>query len=137
MLVKGIALTFDSVIASRYCAVSRDRALIVAVPNDTLYDGEDESPYGHEWPASRLTLTDMARLRIISNQIRKPVNQLLKEAVEFYTTGKIPSSAWILGGNGATQLACPSKSKQRSKKIRLKKIKAEATSVPVEQTLFH
>lgn len=90
MLVKGIALTFDSVIASRYCAVSRDRALIVAVHNDTLSDGEDESPYGHEWPASRLTLTDMARLRIISNQIRKPVNQLLKEAVEFYTTEKLP-----------------------------------------------
>jgi hypothetical protein len=60
------------------------------VSHESPNNGEDETPYGHEWPASRLTLTDMARLRIISNQIRKPVNQLLKEAVEYYTTEKLP-----------------------------------------------
>ena len=74
----------------RYCALDCDRALIVTVTIDNPTDGDDEIPYGHEWPASKLTLTDMARLRIISNQIRKPVNQLLKEAVEYYTTEKLP-----------------------------------------------
>ncbi|MEL7499537.1 MAG: hypothetical protein AAFN77_18180 [Planctomycetota bacterium] len=43
----------------------------------------------------------MARLRIISNQVRKPVNQLLKEAVEYYTTEKLPEfgvdSTWKWG----------------------------------------
>ena len=68
----------------------RDRALIILVVNENPTEGENETPYGHEWPASRLTLTDMARLRIISNQVRKPVNQLLKEAVEYYTTEKLP-----------------------------------------------
>lgn len=32
----------------------------------------------------------MARLRMISNEVRMPVNQLLKEAVEYYTAHKLP-----------------------------------------------
>lgn len=60
------------------------------IANEFPPRGEQESPYGHEWPASRLTLTDMARLRMISNEVRMPVNQLLKEAVEYYTAQKLP-----------------------------------------------
>lgn len=44
-----------------------------------------QSAYGYEWPASRLTGENMCRLRLLSNRLKRPVNQLIKEAVESYT----------------------------------------------------
>ena len=41
-----------------------------------------ESEY--QWPASRLEHEQMTALRRISNQVGRPVNQLIKEASELY-----------------------------------------------------
>ena len=41
-----------------------------------------ESEY--QWPASRLEHDQMTALRRLSNQIGRPINQLIKEAAELY-----------------------------------------------------
>jgi len=43
-------------------------------------------PYGYQWPASRLSRRDMARLTIVSNIVKRPLNQLIKEAVAAYAS---------------------------------------------------
>ena len=48
-----------------------------------------KEPYGYQWPASRLSRFDMARLTIISNRTKTPLNQLLKEALETYVTSRL------------------------------------------------
>ena len=45
-----------------------------------------KEPYGYQWPASRLSRYEMARLTIVSNQVKRPLNQLIKEAVDAYAT---------------------------------------------------
>ena len=49
-----------------------------------IYDTWGDSPYGYQWPASRLSRHEMGRLTIVSKEVRKPLNQLIKEAVSFY-----------------------------------------------------
>jgi predicted DNA-binding protein len=39
---------------------------------------------GYPWPASRLNSEDMARLVILRSQTKRPITQLLHEAVEAY-----------------------------------------------------
>ena len=38
----------------------------------------------HQWPASRLTNNEMTALRRLSNQVGRPVNQLIRESVVVY-----------------------------------------------------
>ena len=38
----------------------------------------------HAWPADRLTFDRMTDLRRLSNQLGRPVNQLIREAVTLY-----------------------------------------------------
>ena len=49
-----------------------------------IYEKWDDAPYGYQWPASRLSRHEMARLTIVSNSVKRPLNQLIKEAVCFY-----------------------------------------------------
>lgn len=42
-------------------------------------------PYGYQWPASRLSRHQMEKLTIIANHLGRPVNQILKEAVDDFT----------------------------------------------------
>lgn len=45
----------------------------------------DGDRMGYQWPASRLTAEDMAKLHEIRLQTKKPINQLLHEAaIVFY-----------------------------------------------------
>ncbi len=39
---------------------------------------------GYRWPASQLSRTDMRQLKLASVQLRRPITQLLKEAVQSY-----------------------------------------------------
>jgi len=41
-------------------------------------------PYGYQWPASRLSRYEMSKLTVAANKLKRPLNQLLKEAVDFY-----------------------------------------------------
>jgi hypothetical protein len=55
-----------------------------------LHDDEHEQiPSGHQWPASRLSFLDMRRLTYVSNKVKRPINQIIKEAVIAYTTTMI------------------------------------------------
>ena len=40
----------------------------------------------YQWPASRLAYDDVRRLTIVSNHVKRPINQLIKEAVDLYAT---------------------------------------------------
>ena len=44
----------------------------------------DSPIYGIRWPANRLTSAQMSRLRQISKDVRLPITQLLKDAVDVY-----------------------------------------------------
>jgi len=44
----------------------------------------DNRRMGYQWPASRLTAEDMAKLHEIRVETKKPINQLLHEAVEVF-----------------------------------------------------
>ena len=44
----------------------------------------DSSVYGIPWPANRLTYGQMRTLRQISKDVRLPITQLLKDAVDLY-----------------------------------------------------
>ena len=46
--------------------------------------GQDTEPYGYQWPASRLSRHEMAKLTVVSNAMKRPLNQLIKEAVDHY-----------------------------------------------------
>ena len=46
----------------------------------------DSQIYGSKWPANRLTYGQMRTLRQISKDVRVPVTQLLKDAVDVYLT---------------------------------------------------
>ena len=37
---------------------------------------------GYQWPASRLTADDMHKLHLLRMETKKPINQLIHEAVE-------------------------------------------------------
>jgi hypothetical protein len=41
-------------------------------------------PVGYQWPASRLTETNRQALVRLSKTLKRPMNQVLKEAVQFY-----------------------------------------------------
>lgn len=43
-----------------------------------------KEPYGYQWPASRLSRFEMGKLTIASNRLKRPLNQLIKEAVDAY-----------------------------------------------------
>jgi hypothetical protein len=45
---------------------------------------KDNGRMGYQWPASRLTVEDMAKLHEIRVATKKPINQLLHEAVCSY-----------------------------------------------------
>jgi hypothetical protein len=47
-----------------------------------LSKSDHDAALGYQWPASRLTDTDMRRLRLLSNLTRLPCNELLHVAVE-------------------------------------------------------
>ena len=44
----------------------------------------DSLIYGMKWPANRLTSGQMRTLRMISKDVRTPITQLLKDAVDVY-----------------------------------------------------
>ena len=44
----------------------------------------DSQIYGSKWPANRLTYGQMRTLRQISKDVRVPITQLLKDAVDVY-----------------------------------------------------
>ena len=44
----------------------------------------DSQIYGSKWPANRLTYRQMRTLRQISKDVRVPITQLLKDAVDVY-----------------------------------------------------
>ena len=46
----------------------------------------DSLVYGMQWPANRLTYGQMRTLRQISKDVRLPITQLLKDAVDVYLT---------------------------------------------------
>ena len=46
----------------------------------------DSQIYGSKWPANRLTYRQMRTLRQISKDVRLPITQLLKDAVDVYLT---------------------------------------------------
>ena len=46
----------------------------------------DSQIYGIPWPANRLTYRQMRTLRQISKDVRLPITQLLKDAVDVYLT---------------------------------------------------
>lgn len=48
-----------------------------------------DDPYGYQWPASRLSRNEMARLTIVSNTVKRPLNQLIKEACDFYANAML------------------------------------------------
>ena len=52
--------------------------------NDTLGVNPDSLIYGIRWPANRLTSSQMRTLRQISRDVRLPITQLLKDAVDVY-----------------------------------------------------
>ena len=41
-------------------------------------------PCGYQWPASRLSRYEMAKLTVASNKLKRPLNQLIREAVDHY-----------------------------------------------------
>ena len=45
---------------------------------------EDTTKSNYKWPASRLSYEHMRQLTIISNRVKRPINQLIMEAVESY-----------------------------------------------------
>jgi hypothetical protein len=55
-------------------------------------DDAPEVPSGYKWPASRLSNENMRRLTILSNRVKRPINQLIKEAVESYTAMMIETT---------------------------------------------
>lgn len=50
----------------------------------TIVDDRDALIYGMKWPANRLTSGQMRTLRMISKDVRTPITQLLKDAVDVY-----------------------------------------------------
>ena len=44
---------------------------------------------GYSWPGNRLTYLDMRRLTYVANMTKRPINQIIKEAVGAYTTTMI------------------------------------------------
>jgi len=44
----------------------------------------DNDRMGYQWPASRLTAEDMAKLHKIRLRTKKPINQLLHEAAQVF-----------------------------------------------------
>ena len=64
--------------AQDQCAESPAEALPVPVDEAAwLFQPGDQ-----KWPASRLSFYDMMRLRMLSNKLAKPVNQVIQLAVE-------------------------------------------------------
>jgi hypothetical protein len=52
-----------------------------------LTDDECESISAeYRWPGNRLSYLDMRRLTYVSNNTKRPINQIIKEAVAAYTT---------------------------------------------------
>ncbi len=49
----------------------------------------EKIPSGNRWPGSRLSFLDMRRLTYVSNKVKRPINQIIKEAVIAYTTTMI------------------------------------------------
>ena len=47
-------------------------------------ENPDSPIYGIRWPANRLTSSQMRTLRQISKDVRLPITQLLKDAVDVY-----------------------------------------------------
>lgn len=53
-------------------------------------DAEHEAiPSGNRWPGNRLSHLDMRRLTYVSNKVKRPINQIIKEAVIAYTEAMI------------------------------------------------
>ena len=62
-----------------------------------IYETWDKDPYGYQWPASRLSRHEMARLTIVSNRVKRPLNQLIKEAVDLYATMMLEELGYVTG----------------------------------------
>ena len=48
---------------------------------------------GYRWPGSRLTFGDFKKLCRVSNRLKRPINQIIREAVVAYTTTLIAEFA--------------------------------------------
>ena len=56
---------------------------------DESYAPDDHPKHdlmGYPWPGSRLTFADFKRLCRVSNRLKRPINQIIREAVVKYTT---------------------------------------------------
>ena len=70
-------------------SVAKSRGLTEQIePNsagpESRVGNPDSQIYGSKWPANRLTYGQMRTLRQISKDVRVPITQLLKDAVDVY-----------------------------------------------------
>lgn len=70
------------------CALRSNHISLTNEPNSQRQDDElhEQIPSGYRWPGNRLSYLDMRRLIYVSNKTKRPINQIIKEAVIQYTT---------------------------------------------------
>ena len=70
---------------------------------EILEKGWDKSPSGYQWPASRLSRHDMAKLKIVSKLTKKPLTALLQEACSDYANQCLAELGLVTGNQRQKQ----------------------------------
>lgn len=65
-------------------ATEGNTAPVSNLPSANSVENQSREPYGYQWPASRLSRYEMGKLTVVSKLVNRPLNQLIKEAVDCY-----------------------------------------------------